>query len=176
MRFSAQVVFVTRSLSPLTNHRLPSSKPASLVAHGDTFRQIRAVKERSRSLRPETASAPHPRERSSDGSSSRSRRAPRLDPARVAARSGSRRSGPAHRPRDVFKMTSGRAFIDSEDALRFASTLRGMIELEGARELEVPGERRRRGLRAARLRPDAEGGRPRVVRRAPHAFRSTAAS
>ena len=142
MRFSACVVFVAILSSPLTITGCKSSKPASLVAHGDTFAEMRAVKgEISVTSAGDGKRSPYPRERLSDGSELT------LAPGALAwiRRDGGSvwlLAGPAQLTvhEDVFKMTSGRAFIDSEDAPSVrVDTPRGMIELEGARaSVEVP--------------------------------------
>jgi Ca-activated chloride channel family protein len=112
------------------------SKPASLVAHGDTFAEMRAVKgEVSVTPPDESKRTPYPRERLADGTN--------LDLA-AGGLAWIRRdagavwlvAGPAQITvhEDTFKMTSGRAFVDGEDAppIRIDSP-KGMIELESAR-------------------------------------------
>ena len=68
MRYSALVVCFA-ILSPLTILGCKSSKPASLVARGDTFAEMRGVKgEITVASGGEAKRAPYPRERLSDGS------------------------------------------------------------------------------------------------------------
>lgn len=136
MRLSACVVFVAILSSPLTMAGCKSRKPASLGAHSDTFAEMRAVKGEISVTSPgEAKRTPYPRERLADGAELT------LAPGALAwiRRDGGSVwlvAGPAELTlhEDVFKMTTGRAFIDSEDApsVRVDSP-RGVVELEGAR-------------------------------------------
>ncbi|MBX3232147.1 MAG: AgmX/PglI C-terminal domain-containing protein [Labilithrix sp.] len=108
----------------------------SLVAKGDTFAEMRAVKGEISVTPPgESKRAPYPRERLADGAEL-SLASGALAWIRRDAGSVWLVAGPAQLTlkEDVFKMTSGRAFIDGEDAppVRIDSP-RGMVELENAR-------------------------------------------
>jgi Ca-activated chloride channel family protein len=141
MRFSA-VAFLAILLSPLLIAGCNSRKPASLVARGDTFAEMRAVKGEISVANPGDAKrAPYPRERLSDGSEL-SLASGALAWIRRDGGSVWLVAGPAQLTvhEDIFKMTSGRAFIDSEDAPSVrVDTPRGVIELENARaSVDVP--------------------------------------
>jgi Ca-activated chloride channel family protein len=141
MRFSA-VAFLAIFLTPLLIAGCNSRKPASLVARGDTFAEMRAVKGEISVANPGDAKrAPYPRERLSDGSEL-SLASGALAWIRRDGGSVWLVAGPAQLTvhEDVFKMASGRAFIDSEDAPSVrVDTPRGVIELENARaSVDVP--------------------------------------
>jgi Ca-activated chloride channel family protein len=137
-------IVVALFVAPLALAGCKRAAPASIIAHGDTFAEMRTIKGEVTVTAPgEGKRAPYPRERIAEG-------------CEVALAPGAlawlRRDagavwlveGPAQLTlrEDAIKLTSGRAFVDAEDGppVRIDSP-RGAIELSDARaSVEVLGD------------------------------------
>ena len=131
-------------VAPLALAGCKRAAPASIVAHGDTFAEMRTIKgEVSVTAPGEAKRAPYPRERIAEGCEV-TLAAGALAWLRRDAGAVWLVEGPAQLTlrEDAIKLTSGRAFVDAEDGppVRIDSP-RGAIELSDARaSVEVLGD------------------------------------
>jgi Ca-activated chloride channel family protein len=131
-------------LAPVALAGCTRAAPASLVAHGDTFAEMRTIKGEVTVTAPgESKRAPYPRERIAEGCEV-TLAAGALAWLRRDAGAVWLVEGPAQLTlrEDAVKLTSGRAFVDAEDGppVRIDSA-RGAIELSDARaSVEVLGD------------------------------------
>ena len=130
------VVVIAFLLAPLAVAGCKRPAPASLVAHGDTFAEMRTIKGNVTVTAPgEDKRAPYPRERIAEGCGIRLA-AGALAWIRRDAGAVWLVEGPAELTmrEDAVKLGSGRAFVDAEDGppVRIDSP-RGVIELSDAR-------------------------------------------
>src|SRR5206468_1378560 len=129
-------IAVALFVAPLALAGCKRSAPASIVAHGDTFAEMRTIKGSVTVAPPgESMRAPYPRERIADGCEV-TLAAGALAWLRRDAGAVWLVEGPAQLTlrEDNVKLTSGRAFVDAEDGppIRIDSP-RGAIELSDAR-------------------------------------------
>jgi Ca-activated chloride channel family protein len=134
--FPAVCLAVLLVVAPLTFVGCKHPPTAALVAHGDTFAEMRSIKGDVRvTAKGETKRAPYPRERLADGAEV-SLAAGALAWIRRDAGAVWLVEGPAELVLhdDSVKLSSGRAFVDGEDGppVRI-DTARGAIELSDAR-------------------------------------------
>ncbi|HSO31374.1 MAG TPA: AgmX/PglI C-terminal domain-containing protein [Labilithrix sp.] len=142
--FSILFLAVPLLLAPLALAGCKRSAPAAIVAHGDTFAEMRTIKGEVGITAPgESKRAPYPRERLAEGCEV-TLAAGALAWIRRDAGAVWLVEGPAQLTlrEDAVKLTSGRAFVDAEDGppVRIDSP-RGSIELSDARaSVELLGD------------------------------------